>query len=160
MANEETPIRPARPDDLEGVLLLWNALMAEHERSDPRIRLADGAVGAYRAYLGFHLGSATSRVLVAERDGRAAAFGLATITRNLPMFLPDRYGYLSDLYVAPALRRRGIGGRIARGLFEWLSAHQVLSVQLQYYDFNESGREFWRALGFLPYYTRMWLDLP
>lgn len=160
-ASSTEPWRIRRADyaDLEDVLRLWARMMREHEKADARIRLAAGALAAYRSYAGYHLTNGHSRVLVAEAGGEVIAFCLMTITRNLPMFLPDRYGYLSDLYVDPAYRRRGIGRRIVAELIDWLAEYRISSVQLQYYSFNETGEAFWRSLGFNPYYTRMWLDM-
>ena len=101
----------------------------------------------------------SSRVLLAESGGVPAGFCLMAITNNLKMFLPERYGYLSDLYVHPRARRQGIGRRLVESELAWLAEHGVASVQLQFYQFNKTGEAFWRAMGFEPYYTRMWRDV-
>jgi GNAT superfamily N-acetyltransferase len=134
-------------------------MMADHSAQDPRIHLTEGAIPAYRAYLGYHLASGESCVCVAEAAGRVVGFCLLTISRNLPMFLPARYGYLSDLVVEPAWRRRGIGRALFEQSLGWLHGNKIQSVQLQFYAFNKSGAAFWQAMGFNPYYTRMWRDL-
>jgi ribosomal protein S18 acetylase RimI-like enzyme len=155
----EFELRPARLEDIESILKLWCSMMAEHERADDRVRLAEGAQSAYRAYLGYHITSREAWVRVAEVDRRMIGFCLLIVNRNLPMFLPPRYGYLSDLAIDPKYRRQGIGREIVRAGSEWLRRQDIHSIQLQYYQFNENGRKFWEELGFKPYYTRMWLDL-
>lgn len=162
MADMETGtylIRKATLQDMDGVLHLWSLMMKDHQERDPRVRLAAGALIAYRAYAGYHLNQAESFFRVVEQDGQIIAFCLLTINRNLPMFLPERYGYLSDLVVAAHKRGQGIGSRLTGEGCQWLKAHGVHSVQLQYYFDNKVGEAFWSSQGFKPYYTRMWLDV-
>lgn len=161
MSTQTIHIRQADPADLPPILAMWETMMRDHEAADGRVQLADGAVGAYRSYLGYHLNASESRVLVGEPQDQSelVAFCLTTISRNLPMFMPPRYGYLSDLYVKPAWRRQGIGRRLVRMTYDWLRHEGIDTVQLQYYNFNGPGGEFWRSLGFEPYYQRMWVSL-
>jgi ribosomal protein S18 acetylase RimI-like enzyme len=157
--GEVVRIRAGRLLDIEPILELWGAMMRDHEANEPRLRLAPGAIPAYRAYLGFHLGNEESLVLVAVSGERIVGFVLATISRNLPMFLPPRFGYLSDLVVDGKHRRRGIGRRLVAGIREWLAEHDIETVQLQYYCFNEAGGAFWKSMGFDGFYVRTWLTL-
>lgn len=153
-------IRKATFEDLDAILKLWDEMMREHQAGDGRVRLTAGALGAYRQYLCYHLVHGESCVRVAYGAEGVVGFCLLAINRNLPMFEPDRYGYLSDLAVAPAWRRRGIGRTLVEEAGRWLRERDVHSIQLQYYSFNAAGEAFWRAMGFNPFYTRMWLDLP
>jgi ribosomal protein S18 acetylase RimI-like enzyme len=157
--DSRVAIRAARLEDIEAIIGLWGGMMADHERGDARLRLAPGAISAYRAYVGYHLTNAESKLLVAEAEGKIVAFSLTTISRNLPMFLPARFGYISDLVVASHARREGIGRRMVEETAAWLRAHRIDSIQLQYYCFNELGEAFWRERGFEPFYTRAWLSL-
>lgn len=156
-------LETARPDHLPQLLRLWVGMMGEHQEFDARIHLAPGAETAYRAYLSYHLSQNDSRVGIATVDapeGRlVAGFYLSIINRNLPMFLPPDYGYLSDLAVLPAYRRRGIGRALVGDLKGWLRRRGITTIQLQYYVRNERAAAFWNSLGFQPYYERMWLDI-
>lgn len=152
-------VRSATFDDLDAILRLWQAMMREHEAGDSRIQLAGGAVAAYQSYVGYHLANSDSLVLAAEStadDRRVIGFTLGTVTRNLPMFLPPRYGYLSDIAVDAAWRRHGVGRALVERLTRWLNGRDAQAIQLQYYQFNAAGAAFWEAMGFKPYYTRMW----
>lgn len=152
--------RPATARDMESILRLWGAMMDYHMDNDERIQLAPGALNAYRSYVSYQLNQDDSFVHVADAQGEVIGFILISISRNLPMFEPPYYGYLSDLTVGTPWRRRGIGRELVQRGCDWLKRRNVTTVQLQYYDFNRSGESFWRAAGFKPYYTRMWLDIP
>lgn len=161
MQKTDFLIRAATEQDFSAILDLWNRMMAEHQAFDPRIRLAEGAEAAYRAYLAYHVRNDESRVGVAEADesDSVAAFCLCSINRNLPMFLPPRYGYLSDLVVGDAVRRRGIGRALVLDARLWLRGHSIGSMQLQVYTENSGAAAFWRAMGFESFYDRMWLEV-
>ena len=72
------------------------------------------------------------------------------------MFLPPRFGYLSDLVVEPGYRRQSIGSQLVAGIRAWLLEHDVNTIQLQYYCFNQAGEAFWKSMGFEGFYVRAW----
>jgi ribosomal protein S18 acetylase RimI-like enzyme len=135
-------VRPAGYADLEVVLEMWGTMMAEHELSDPRIRLSDAALPSYRSYLGYHLNNSGSRVLVADARDAMAGFCLVTITHNLKMFLPERYGYLSDLYVRPDARRQGVGRALV--------AHASAAFSFNIISSTDLARRFGERSGSIP----------
>ena len=109
MIDPGVHIRAATHHDIARIVEMWDQMMREHEQGDPHIRLARDAGAAYRAYVGYHVTSGDSFVPVAEAPGGVVGFGLVTVGRNMPMFEPQYYGYLSDLTVEPQWRRQGIG---------------------------------------------------
>src|SRR5690242_16167690 len=111
MPESNFHIRSASFGDMDAILNLWQNMMCEHQTGDGRVRLASGAESAYRSYVGYHLANSDSLVLAAassENSVEIVGFALMVISRNLPMFLPPRYGYLSDLAVDSAWRRHGV----------------------------------------------------
>lgn len=159
MLDHDVAIYPARMRHMDQIVALWGEMMTDHVARDTRLRLAEGALLAYRAYAGYHLERPDSFLRVAERDARVIGFCLTTISQNLPMFLPERFGYLSDLCVAADHRRRGVGTALFRQMRQWLHNSGIQTVQLQYYFRNCEAEAFWKSLGFGEFYTRMWLDL-
>jgi ribosomal protein S18 acetylase RimI-like enzyme len=159
MLNTEISIRPATLRHMDQIVRLWGEMMTDHVARDSRVRLAEGALPAYRAYAGYHLDRDDSFLRVALEGRRVVGYCLTSISRNLPMFLPERFGYLSDLCVARQARRRGIGTALFEEVRGWLKMHGVTSIQLQYYAGNGPAEAFWKSLGFENFYTRMWLDM-
>ena len=160
MNSKKILFRDAVVNDIDPIIRLWEMMMDEHRKNDARIRLADGSLEAYRAYVNHQFHSKEGMVMVAQGpDNSVVAYCLAIINRNLPVFCPPYYGYLSDLFVVPGWRRKGIATALVGQVSKWLKSQDIATIQLQYYEFNVLGELFWNSQGFTPYYTRMWLDL-
>ena len=152
-------IRPAALSDLDAIVSLWLGMMREHEAFDSRVRLGPSAGEAYENYARHYVTRSDAPVFVAEHDGEVIAFGLAYRARNLPMFLPDHYGFLSDLVVTPSWRGRGIGTALVGEITRQLRAQDVTHVQLQVYHNNARARAFWHRVGFTEFVHGLWLDI-
>ena len=156
---ENVAIRPATLADLDAIVTLWMAMMRDHEAFDPRIRLADKADNAYRQYARYYIARGDAAVFVAECQHEVVGFSLAYCTRNLPMFRPVKYGYLSDLVVCAPWRGRGIGSTLFEATKRWFRKQGVAHVQLQVYSRNASALAFWGKLGFSDFVQGMWLEI-
>ena len=152
-------VRRATELDVDRIVKLWLAMMDEHQAFDSRIRLTRNAGPSYRSYVSLHLHAPNSLVLVAEDDEGVRGFCCAYICRNLPMFDPPQFGYLSDIFLEPECRDGGTGTALVERTCEWFREKGQTVLQLQVYRNNEVGRTFWHAKGFEPYFDRMWLDL-
>jgi GNAT superfamily N-acetyltransferase len=153
-------IRRATEADLETLTDLWMRMMEEHAAFEPRLRLAPAARPAYHCYLQLHCRAPRSLVVLAEEpDGEIRGFCCAYVCQNLTMFLPAELGYVSDLYLAPEARGQGRGREIVGTVVDWFRGQGVSSVQLQVYRANAAGHEFWKTMGFEPYFDRMNLEL-
>jgi GNAT superfamily N-acetyltransferase len=135
-------VRTAGPSDAALLLELIRELAAYEKLADQVVAtesmLAETLFGARPA----------AEALIAELDGAPAGF--AIFFPNYSTFLARPGLYLEDLFVKPALRRRGVGralfGRVAQlaverncGRFEW----SVL-------DWNTPAIDFYRSQGAVP----------
>jgi GNAT superfamily N-acetyltransferase len=84
------------------------------------------------------------------------SYGLAFDVAEHP-FMPEwqRSGYITQLYVAPEHRRRGIGRELVEFIFDWLASRGVTNVLLNVIAGESTAEQFWRAQGFTPRRTRM-----
>jgi ribosomal protein S18 acetylase RimI-like enzyme len=125
-------IRQATADDLDTVRELWEALYTECPEPEHRRKDWDAVAGDVR------LAIDGAVALIADVDGEPA--GLLLAVRKT-----DRIGYVTDLYVRPAQRRRGIArallGEGSRRLGREL-------VELDVDASNTAARDFYIRLGF------------
>jgi len=159
-------IRQARRRDADAMARLWIAMMEEHRGFERRVRLSEDAHEAYAEYVRYHCGRRDSVMFVVEARGQTdrsdreiVGFSLAYRARNLPMFLPEQYGFISDVTVAAPFRGRGLGRRLVERTREEFEEMGLPHAQLQVYRANDGGRRFWRRMDFEPYIEGMWLDL-
>ena len=157
--NNEVSIRLAKPADARAIAGLWLAMMREHEDYEPHVTLSPGAEEAYHQYASHHIIQTDSIVYVAEQNREIVGYCLAFKTRNLPMFLPEFYGYLSDIALHPNLRGKGIGDTILQRVQDWFREQGCKNIQLQVYYRNEGGKNFWQKANFENFVNGLWFDL-
>lgn len=162
----EFRVRPALREDVEIIAGLWIEMMREHAGFEPRVRLSDNARQAYGDYARQHVERDHAVALVTEalaepgdNDGAIVGFLLAYRVRNMPMFTPATYGFVSDMTIAPGFRGRGLGRRMLDEATERFRDMGLTHLQLQVYRANEAGRRFWEHEGFAPYILGMWRDI-
>jgi len=157
---DDLSIEPAHFSDLDAIVRLWMEMMREHEKFDPRVRLSDTADEAYRQYARYYIDRPDARLLVARNGREVVGFCLAYRARNLPMFRPGAYGFISDMAVTRPWRNRGVGTSLLDAVMQWFRRHGVNHVQLQVYSRNARGVAFWRRCGFEDFVHGMWLNVP
>lgn len=123
-----TGFRDIEDGDVEAVVALWQACGLTRPWNDP-----------YKD-VSFARESATSTVLVLEREGRIAASVMAGHDGHR--------GMLYYVAVDPALQRRGLGRAAVRAAEAWLAAHGVWKLNLLVRAENAAVKGFYEALGY------------
>jgi GNAT superfamily N-acetyltransferase len=91
------------------------------------------------------------KYVVAEVDGRPAGFGVIHFQGDPMWERPDQVPLVMDLYVAPDLRRKGIGKRVLRALEQSARERGFSCVYLQVEaEKNPAVVEMYRKLGYQP----------
>ena len=146
---EALPIRAARRGDVPSLLLLWTAMMEENGRLDPRLAMHADAREHMSRTLSAWIDDPARIVLVAEEGGRlVVGYGAGGVTAGNGVQAPERLGQVTDCYVLPARRRRGIARRLASRLYDLLLERGADAVRLQVAAKNEASLAFWRSLGY------------
>ena len=138
---------------MPSVHALWQAMMAEHGRLDARLAMHAEAATWMAAQLGTWIADPQRLLLVAEESTRVVVGYVAA--RLLPATAPgqEREGEITDCFVAPPRRRRGIARRLASRALDLLDERRVSCVRLQAAVSNPAAVAFWRSLGFEPVET-------
>jgi len=150
-------IRPARPEDLPALARLGAKLARMHHAMDPlRFFLPEEPIEeGYAWWLGKELRNRRAIVLAAERRGRIIGYGYGRMEPRDWNSLRDACGVGVDLWVEPAARRGGLGGRLADALTAALEARGADRVVLGVATRNPGAQRLFRSVGFRPTMVEM-----
>ena len=151
-------VRPARPSDRGAAVDLWLALHREHEALDARYRLDASAASRWRADVGDWIRGDAAGVWLAEADGAPVGLAVAHRYEPAPIYAPAPILFVSDLYVAPAHRGRGVGHALLTAARDWGAAGGLRQVQVGVLAANAAGLAFWERAGATPYSVTMTID--
>lgn len=146
---EGVPIRPARRGDVPSLHALWQAMLAEHARLDPRLAAHPDAPTYMASQLGQFVTDPHRIVLVAE-EGARLVIGFVS-ARILPFGgAPgeQREAEIAECFIAPARRRRGVARRLVQRVLDMLDERRIASVRIQVAAQNPGALAFWRSLDF------------
>jgi len=145
-------IRPGTPADFAQIVRHWSAITRHHEPIDPLFRQREDAEPWIRDLVGQMLRDPDTAVFVAEFEegepGCLAGICVVRIDRAPPILEETVRAEVTDLGVAPELRRRGIGRSLAEAALAWVRERGVGRVEVRVAAGNPEGQAFWRALGF------------
>jgi ribosomal protein S18 acetylase RimI-like enzyme len=128
-------VRRATEADREVLRELWHEFMDEVNEPEYWRGTWDEAWAGVSKYIADHI------ALIAEEGGRAVGYELARLDR-------PRIGYVSDLYVRPEARRRGIAKELLARAADELRGQGAEYVTLNVNLDNDGARTVYRRLGF------------
>ena len=154
-------IRKATVDDRDALGRLGVLLMDVHYNFDRRRFLEPGAHASagYARFLVSQLDDPDSIIFVAEDNGVVVGYCYAVIEPMSWKELRDEAGFISDLALDPAARRRGAGRKLVDAAIEWFRERKLARVMLWTSTQNSAARELFLSAGFRPTMTEMTLDL-
>jgi GNAT superfamily N-acetyltransferase len=144
-------IRPANQDDVPGLVDLWIEFMDFHTALDPDYVRSPDAVKNWTAYVTEKISDEKFRIIVAVDEGRLVGHLVATLKEYPPVFTLKNYGFVQEIAVNYAYRRKGVGRRLYDAAEEWLLSAGVSRIQINVDTDNETSRGFWNAVGFGPH---------
>jgi ribosomal protein S18 acetylase RimI-like enzyme len=149
MGSEAVKIRTVESRDQDAIARMWEALSAYHTQLDARMpQMAAGAPAAYASRLIEVRNDAQTRALVAEVDGAVVGYVLGAIVDLTPdLFEHEDVGFVADIYVEPAFRRRGIARLLFHAICDWFAERDVHHVEWQVAVANGEARRFWETVG-------------
>lgn len=141
-------IRRATPDDLDAVLRLRFALLREYPDHPIYGRLRADAEQLARPVFAAQLESGNETTFLAEHDARAIGILRVVEAAASPFLVPERYCYVSSVFVMPRYRRRGVLRRLLDRAVEWCGQRGLGEMRLHSVGSREAASAAWDALGF------------
>ncbi|MEO8562641.1 MAG: GNAT family N-acetyltransferase [bacterium] len=140
-------VRPARVRDLDAVVALRLALLREHPDHPIYGRLRTEIDRRARDLFASQLRGTTESILLAELDGAVVGILRCVETNGSPLLEPDRYGYVSSVYVRPESRRRGVLRALLDEAERWCRARGLNQMRLHNVA-GSAAEHAWDAMGF------------
>lgn len=141
-------VRAATLDDLDAIVELRLSLLREYHDHPFYARLRPNT--RERAYELYHnqVVSPYEAIFLAERGERVIGVLRCVDTPTSPMLMPERYCYVSSVYVLPEERRKGVLRGLLAAADQWCHERGLREMRLHNSVFSRDARQAWKALGF------------
>ena len=141
-------MRAAQLADLDVIVELRLALLGEYADHPLYANLRiDARARAHELYRAQLLAN-NEQMFLAERDGVVVGVLRCVNAESSPLLLPERYGYVSSVYVRPEERRRGVLRALVSAAEEWCAARGIGEMRLHNSSMSPLAGDAWAALGF------------
>lgn len=142
--NAQPVVEPATAAEIDDLVDRWERLAAEQREHGSHVR-AEGNRGTIREVLAAH--QVAGGLLVARLEGELVGFATFSVERG-SFELDATRGLLSNLWVEPAHRGRGIGSALLSAVESALADRGVEICHLEAMAANEAARRFYRRHGY------------
>jgi GNAT superfamily N-acetyltransferase len=144
----EISVRRAQLDDLSDIVELRLALLREYGDHPLYGSLQpDVEQRAHNLYR-VQLTSTHDTIFVAEIGRRIVGVMRCVDTPSSPLFFPERYCYVSSVYVRPADRRKGVLRALLGAADRWCEEQGIGEMRLHNSATAAVAEQAWSALGF------------
>ncbi len=141
-------MRKATIRDLDEVTKLRLALLREHPEHPIYGRLRPDVSARARVLYTTQLRSTTESIFLADCDGEIAGILRCVESMGSPLMEPERYTYVSSVYVRPEHRRRGVLRALVKEAERWSRERNIDQIRLHNVAGSEGAEGAWGALGF------------
>lgn len=149
MEKEEYTIRSARKEDIEQISDLVLRLKKLNEEFDPLYTVRQEAPEVVRKYVAESLDRDDIILLVADSLGKIIGVVRVEI-RSRIFYEPLIAGVITDLYVLPSYRRKGVGETLISSVIKILRSRGISLVSAEFPPMNKIAVEFYTNMGFKP----------
>ncbi len=116
----DVEVRPARAEDVDGIVELWKGFVGFLAPEDPRYEAREGAYEKWRDYfLNRMLDSEHATLFVADAGQGLVGVVECRVTGGHPVFKVSKHGRLFGHFVQEGHRGQGIGRRLVEAAEAW-----------------------------------------
>jgi GNAT superfamily N-acetyltransferase len=134
----EITVRPARPEDFDAWLALWEGYNAFYERTGPTAVPMEVTRTTWARFFDHY---EPVHCLVAERGGRLLGIVHYIFHRNTTMLGPTCY--LQDLFTAEEARGQGVGRELIEAVYDRAKAAGSPRVYWQTHETNQVAQRLY-----------------
>ncbi|WP_369032737.1 GNAT family N-acetyltransferase [Streptomyces adonidis] len=157
-SDPTTTVRPARTDDIPGLVASSTALFAEDAGTrDPSVD-ADWPREHAAASFAAALDDPARLVLAVEHAGAVVGHLTGSLTEPTAM-RPVKAATLISVYVRPAHRSSGAGARLVDAFVRWAGEQGAAHAEVTAYAANTDAIRFYERNGFAPQSLTLRLSL-
>jgi GNAT superfamily N-acetyltransferase len=143
-----TRVRRATVNDLGAVVALRLALLREYANHPVYGRLHPEVEARARPLFEQQIKASDQAIFLAEREGQVVGIVRCADAKGSPLLVPDRYCYITSVFVRPAHRRRGVLATLMEQAEEWARTRGLTELRLHNSTLSEEARRAWDQLGF------------
>ena len=148
-------VRKAKLKDVSSIANMGLKLGRYHLKYDPKyMALVPNVLQLYKKHFARSIHSRNSLMLIAEVKGKIIAYCLAELGKRPPVYRVRRVGYISDVYVEPSYRRKGISKKFLEESHNWFKEKKLNYSELAVYEKNKGAVTAYKKAGYLPILIR------
>jgi GNAT superfamily N-acetyltransferase len=141
-------VRRATIADLDDVIALRIALLREYGDHPIYGRLHPEAEARARPVFSQQIQAPDQAIFLAAHLGAIAGIARCVDSRGSPLLVPDRYCYVTSVYVKREHRRNGVLRAMMDRVEEWATERGLSELRLHNSTLHAGTRATWDQLGF------------
>jgi GNAT superfamily N-acetyltransferase len=148
-------VREFRESDGAAVREMMKTLATQRKESDHHLVLKDEYARFFATYMLGFLKNPDAVVKVAEDEGDVVGYAVATRGREAAFFKYSQVALLSDVFVKPSARGKGVGAALLEAITEWARKQKLQAIEVNFFPDHKEEVESLKALGFFPSRVKM-----
>jgi ribosomal protein S18 acetylase RimI-like enzyme len=139
--------REAKEEDIESIVELVIRLKRLNEEFDALLKVREDIVEQTKLYIKNSLKSDNSFIVVAEYNKKIVGILKAEVRERL-FYSPTKEGFISEFYIMPEFRRKGLGKDLLKYSIEKLKDKGAEIVTAEFPTQNKIATDFYAKQGF------------
>lgn len=144
-----TRVRRATVNDLTVVVDLRLSLLREYADHPVYGRLHPDVEKRARPLFEQQIRGEDQAIFLAEREGGVVGIVRCADVKGSPLLMPDRYCYITSVFVRPEHRRHGVLGVLMEHAEAWARVRGLTEMRLHNSTLSDQARGAWDQLGFV-----------
>jgi ribosomal protein S18 acetylase RimI-like enzyme len=152
-------IRSATKEDAAELLELWKAFMKDTESLDRPIPTHPENAARWQEFIKRLIEEDPRQIQVAEQNDVLVGYLVCQKVVTTPLDMGYNWSYVSDIYVTPTHRRKGLGKRLLQATIGYLKSEGSEHIRLAVWHRNKVAIQIYEQLGFKEHMNILQIDL-